>query len=121
MRDDLKKFPYMDATLEVEARLNDLIGRMTLAEKVRQMDIYSGAELGAEARDVRIQSFDGEGYTKLYGDVGVGCLQARFSNVGLNNRIQQYHIEHTRLGIPILFSEEMLHGLVWPNATIFPQ
>ncbi len=121
MRDDLMQFPYMDPTLPVEARLDDLLARMTLAEKVRQMDIYNGAELGMEMHDEHLDGFDGEEYARRFGEVGVGCLQARFSNAKLNNQVQAHHIRTSRLGIPILFSEETLHGLVWPEATIFPQ
>lgn len=121
MREDLKNYPYMDNTLDIENRINDLISRMTLKEKVRQLDIYSGAELGSKSEGLKMFNFDTDKYTELFSDIGVGCLQNRYSNAKLNNKIQQHQIDNTRLGIPILFSEETLHGLVWPEATIFPQ
>lgn len=119
LRDDLKAYPFMDKTFPIEERILDLINRMTLEEKVRQLDIYSGGEVLGDTKE--LTKFDGEKYKELYGETGIGCLQLRYSSAELNNRIQEYHIKNTRLGIPILFSEETLHGLVWPEATIFPQ
>lgn len=119
LRQDLNHYPFMDKTLSIEDRILDLVSRMTLEEKVRQLDIYSGEEVLDTCGT--LSKFDGEKYTKLYGDLGIGCLQNRYSSAKLNNQIQAYHIMNTRLGIPILFSEETLHGLVWPEATIFPQ
>jgi beta-glucosidase len=119
LREDLKDYPFMDKTITIEERILDLINRMTLEEKVRQLDIYSEPEYVGDSKAQR--KFDGDKYTELYGETGIGCLQFRYSSVKLNNQIQEYHIKNTRLGIPILFSEETLHGLLWPEATIFPQ
>lgn len=119
LREDLKEYPFMDKTISIDERVLDLLNRMTLEEKVRQLDIYSGAELLGDINVLK--KFDGEKYKELYGETGIGCLQIRYSCAKLNNQIQEYHIKNTRLGIPILFSEETLHGLVWPEATIFPQ
>ena len=119
LREDLKDYPYMDKTMNIEDRVQDLVSRMTLEEKVRQLDIYSGTELSGDSEAPA--KFDGEKYKELYGEAGIGCLQNRYSSAKINNQIQEYHIMNTRLGIPILFSEETLHGLVWPEATIFPQ
>lgn len=41
--------------------------------------------------------------------------------VTLNNAVQKWHIENTRLGIPVLFHEEGLHGFQGRYATAFPQ
>ncbi len=119
LREDLKEYPFMDKTISIDERVLDLVNRMTLEEKVRQLDIYSGAELLGDINVLK--KFDGEKYKELYGETGIGCLQIRYSCAKLNNQIQEYHIKNTRLGIPILFSEETLHGLVWPEATIFSQ
>lgn len=119
LREDLKDYPFADKNLNIEERILDLISRMTLEEKVRQLDIYSGAEVLTDSKMPAI--FDGDKYKELYGELGIGCLQIRYSSAKLNNQIQEYNIKNTRLGIPVLFSEETLHGLVWPEATIFPQ
>jgi beta-glucosidase len=119
LRENLKDYPFADKNLNIEERILDLISRMTLEEKVRQLDIYSGAEVLTDSKMPAI--FDGDKYKELYGELGIGCLQIRYSSAKLNNQIQEYNIKNTRLGIPVLFSEETLHGLVWPEATIFPQ
>jgi beta-glucosidase len=38
------KYPYQNSKLSVEERVKDLLGRMSLEEKVRQMDMYKGGE-----------------------------------------------------------------------------
>ena len=39
------KYPYQNPKIPVEVRINDLIGRMTTLEKVKQLDMYSGKEV----------------------------------------------------------------------------
>lgn len=41
-------------------------------------------------------------------------------NAELTNAIQKFFVEHTRLGIPVIFHEECLHGLAAKEATSFP-
>lgn len=119
LREDLKAYPFMNKNVDTEERIRDLINRMTLEEKVRQLDIYSGTEFLEDSEGM--SEFDEDRYKELYGEAGIGCLQIRYSSAKLNNQIQEYNMKNTRLGIPVLFSEETLHGLVWPEATIFPQ
>ena len=40
----MKQYPFQDSTLDMEVIIKDLIARMTLEEKVRQLDIYSNNE-----------------------------------------------------------------------------
>ena len=110
------QYPFQDSTLHIEARIQDLISRMTLEEKVRQLDIYSNNEFKDDKDD-----FDFDKLMEVCGDVGIGCLQNRYSSAHLNNKIQKAALEASRLPIPILFSEEALHGLIWPECTVFPQ
>jgi len=39
------KYPYQDPKIPVEARINNLIGRMTTIEKIKQLDMYSGKDV----------------------------------------------------------------------------
>ena len=112
----MKQYPFQDSTLDMEIRIKDLIARMTLEEKVRQLDIYSNSEFQDDQG-----SFELDKFIKECGDRGIGCLQNRYSSAQLNNKIQKAALEHSRLPIPILFSEEALHGLIWPECTVFPQ
>ena len=39
------KYPYQNPKIPVEARINDLIGRMATIEKIKQLDMYSGKDV----------------------------------------------------------------------------
>lgn len=121
--------PYRDAGLPVSERVEDLLGRMTLAEKVRQMDQYQGTggfvdelfpnSTTAMAKDGRILL---DKVAAAFGDNTPGCIHDLYPpDAAATNTLQRYAVEETRLGIPILFSEEALHGLNTPGTTIFPQ
>ena len=58
--------------------------------------------------------------SKAVGDIGMGCIHDLYGYADINNQLQKYIIENTRLGIPAIFSEEALHGLVRPGCTVFP-
>lgn len=120
---------YKDASLPIEERLEDLLARMSLEEKVRQMDQYHGVNNfvdkkfpgsgTAMARDGKLLMAKVE---SLIGRLGLGCIHDLYPPTAeVTNQLQKYAVEKTRLGIPILFSEEALHGLCSPGATIFPQ
>nr|WP_307989643.1 glycoside hydrolase family 3 N-terminal domain-containing protein [uncultured Niameybacter sp.] len=110
------KYPFQNPNLSIDERIEDLISRMTLEEKVRQLDIYSWNEFKEDDGQ-----FNFEKFKTVSGKEGVGCLQNRYSSAEENNKIQKLHLEEARLPIPILFSEEALHGLIWPGCTVFPQ
>lgn len=110
------KYKFQDSSLSIEERIDDLLQKMTLEEKVRQLDIYSGTEF-----QDKNGKFQMEKLLEVSGGEGIGCLQNRYSSAEANNEIQRQVMEHSRLPIPILFSEEALHGLIWPGCTIFPQ
>src|SRR5262245_11814940 len=107
--------PYRDPRLPIDARVRDLVGRMTLEEKFWQLFMIPG--------DLDDPSHD---YSS-----GVFGLQIRArSSQKLTakqhaeriNTIQKYFVEQTRLGIPIIPFEEALHGLgEVSGSTIFPQ
>ncbi len=123
---------YRDASQPIERRVADLLGRMTLEEKVGQMNmpcVYVGG-LGrsiAEKTD-GVEKFAAG--TQLQ-DFGPGGGFFTLSNTILHegprqqaeflNKLQRIAIEQTRLGIPLLETEEGTHGLMAPGATIFPE
>ncbi|HXH06126.1 MAG TPA: glycoside hydrolase family 3 N-terminal domain-containing protein [Vicinamibacterales bacterium] len=123
--------PYKDPARPVDERVADLLGRMTLEEKVAQLVAVwiQRAQIQDEAgRFVpdRAQALLGHGI----GEVARPSEIANTPNgprsrgpreqVAFVNAVQQWLIEHTRLGIPAMFHEEALHGFVAPLATHFP-
>jgi beta-glucosidase len=125
---------YKDPSAPVEQRVEDLLGRMTLDEKisqittvwVRKQEIFTPggdfdparahevfpAGIGHMARPSDLRG-PGSPFEQPYRD-------AR-QTVALVNAIQHYAMKETRLGIPVLFHEEGLHGYAARDATSFPQ
>ncbi|NVM67295.1 beta-glucosidase [Mucilaginibacter sp. SG538B] len=97
---------YKDPRAPVEARVKDLLKRMTLEEKVGQMSMSSL-----------------DGYKKS--SVSYGVLSSPFSNVydvaRQSANAKRYAREETRLGIPPIQIGECLHGQLAAGATTFPQ
>lgn len=110
---------YLDAAMPAEDRVTDLIHRMTLDEKIGQMGMLSSAGFLANDR------LDPELIREKLNGVGIGAVEnprlAPEKNLETINRIQKILKENTRLGIPALVIAETLHGLVSPEATVFPQ
>ncbi len=124
---------YKDAGARVEARVEDLLARMTLEEKVAQMqsiwedkrDVFD-ANLEFDPKKMALKFPDGIGQFARPSDA-IGPASPRLQpgrdvrgTIRLVNALQHY-AEHTRLGIPIMFHEEGLHGYVALGATSFPQ
>jgi len=114
---------YKQSTAPIERRVEDLLSRMTLKEKVRQLDLYSGAtalmdshtdgtHAAASAHFVPDKAQD------LWGDLGVGAIHDLNPTPEQANIIQKWVLAHSRLGIPALFIEEGLHG--FDTGTVFP-
>jgi beta-glucosidase len=132
---------YKDPRQPVAARVEDLLSRMTLAEKVGQMqaiwenkgDIQTPDGSFSEARAERAYP-DGLGEITRPSDLRGVAVAAGAADEGTQrpgrgpretadytNAAQYWAVEHTRLGIPLLIHEEALHGYVAPEATSFPQ
>ncbi len=104
--------PYRDAGVPVEARVQDLLARMTPAEKFWQLFMLAG---GLEEGPDRYA--DG-----AFGfQFQAGSLPAGVPPAARVDEVQRHFVERTRLGIPILAFAEALHGLVQDEATVFPQ
>jgi beta-glucosidase len=125
------QIPYKNPTLAVDARAADLIERMTLEEKVRQLDMYFGCEsLLDKNKNPTVDhhthakpdvAFDPDFAEKTVGNLGVGSIHDLYPRAKLSNRIQEWVIKSNRLGIPALFIEEGLHGYMDFGETVFPQ
>jgi len=115
--------PYLDPSLPIERRVDDLLGRMTLEEKVGQMLCLWQGKRAITDRDGR---FDPARAPKWF-RIGVGRIERPGEGHGaraeaeFTNAIQRWVKDSTRLGIPVLFHEEALHGLEAEQATSFPQ
>ena len=105
-----KKPIYLDPTKDIEARVNDLISRMTVDEKINQM--YNWGYNQIENLVKRIEN--GE-------NLDVSCTFV-YKNFDVNafNKLQKYQIERSRLKIPVLLASEDLHGVSHPICTVFP-
>ncbi|HEX7398917.1 MAG TPA: glycoside hydrolase family 3 N-terminal domain-containing protein [Candidatus Limnocylindrales bacterium] len=113
---------YQDATLSIDERISDLVDRMTVEEKVAQLGSVWSFEI------VGIGTLDHEKAERLIG-LGIGQitrlaggtnLEAR-EVAALANDVQRFLVEETRLGIPAIFHEESLHGLLSRDAPCFQQ
>ena len=117
------KAPYQPPDVPLETRVNDLLARMTLEEKVRQLDLYSGATtLVSKHLDETHAAPDAvflpDKAKDLWGTLGVGAIHDLYPTPEQSNAIQQWVMTHNRLGIPALFIEEGLHG--FNKGTVFP-
>ena len=110
---------YRDPTLPIEARLADLLPRLTLAEKCAQL----AGPFVAEDDDGRFSlAFARQHYKD--GVAWVGTHHRRRNTrqtVAFLNALQKFLREETRLGIPVLGLGEGLHGYMAHEATSFPQ
>jgi len=118
--DNGKKNPYRDASLTIEKRVDDLLGRMTIEEKISQMDMFWGKEV-ADMKGHDAVSYSEAKVSAAIGKIGVGSIHDFYPlSADISNQIQKYAVEKTRLGIPVMFIEEGLHGYCGNGSTTFP-
>lgn len=118
--------PYKDARLSIDARVKDLLGRMTPEEKFWQLFMIPGDLDKAAPQQYRHGIFGFQVSATAQGDAGGQLLQYKTTENALIlatkiNRIQRYFVDSSRLGIPIIAFDEALHGLVRDGTTAFPQ
>ncbi|MCP4005394.1 MAG: beta-glucosidase [bacterium] len=114
--------PYRRADLPIEERVEDLLARMTLSEKLAQIGCVWSTNLvddqGFSEEQAREHLAHGIGHvTRLSGNTGLQPEQA----AELMNRIQKFLVEESRLGIPAVVHEESCAGFLSRDATQFPQ
>jgi beta-glucosidase len=125
---------YKKADASVEDRINDLLKRMTLEEKIGQVSCPMGWEMYTkDAKGVSVS----EKYKTMMQKAPIGSFWAvlradpwtqKTLENGLSaeegaqalNALQKYAVNETRLGIPVLFAEECPHGHMAIGATVFP-
>jgi beta-glucosidase len=113
---------YRDPSLPAEDRVADLLGRMSLEEKVAQMSsVWLSSGLDGKHRDLgEVESAMRQGIgqvTRVVGSAPIGPAEG----AALANRLQRFLVEETRLGVPAIVHEECLAGLMACEATAFPQ
>lgn len=118
---------YKNPSLSIEERVADLIARMTLEEKVAQMlcvwgqkkTIFVGEEGKIDLSRLHQHFGNGIGQIGRLSDTANGLGAVEMAE--LANALQKFFVEETRLGIPVIFHEECLHGLAAKEATSYPQ
>ena len=110
---------YKDSSKPIEKRVEDLVSRMTLKEKLRQLNQL---DCGSVMND---GGLDPARLKEIIGDEGFGSIQGitvpSWESTAFFNGVQRYCVEETRLGIPIFTSTESLHGAIHDGSTVFPQ
>ena len=122
--------PYRNPNLPVEQRVSDLLARMTLEEKIAQLEgAWENRQFFSDPKALFIDEKGGflpERAAVLLKD-GLGEMSRPSENRGpramaeFTNTMQRWLRGNTRLGIPILFHEECLHGHAAPKGTSYPQ
>jgi beta-glucosidase len=125
-----EKLPYRSPALPVEQRVADLLSRMTLEEKVAQLGgAWQNRSIVLDETLFFVdknRAFLPDRAAVLLKD-GLGEMSRPSEQRGpremaeFTNTLQKWILAHTRLGIPILFHEECLHGHAAPKGTAYPQ
>ncbi len=117
---------YKNPRLPIKERIDDLLERMTLPEKVAQLYCFGRVIemtgiLFDEDRNLLPDKM-AELFANGVGQIGRPAQRtAPRHTAQITNTIQKFLVEETRLGIPALFNEEGLHGLMATGSTSFPQ
>lgn len=114
-----QSLPYKNKNLPIEERVEDLLNRMTVDEKIAQIrHIHSSKIFNRQELDMKkLTDWAGNtswGFVEGFPLTGDNCAKSMYL-------IQKYMVEKTRLGIPIFTVAESLHGAVHDGATIYPQ
>lgn len=125
-----KRFPaYRNAKLPSARRVKDLLSRMSLEEKAAQMVcvwrekaktlVDEDGKFDYAKAKAAFARGHGLGQVGRPSDAGSGKNAREMAQ--LTNAIQKFFVEESRLGIPVIFHEECLHGHAAVDGTSFPQ
>jgi beta-glucosidase len=124
-----KMLPYQNPALPAAKRVRDLLSRMTLEEKAAQMVcvwrekanklVDADGVFDFQKAKVAFKKGHAPGQVGRPSDAGRGKNPRGMAE--LTNAIQKFFLENTRLGIPVVFHEECLHGHAAVGGTSFPQ
>ena len=127
---------YKNSAAPAARRVKDLLARMTLEEKAAQMMciwqekttklLDAAGDFDLKKARAAFKKGHGLGQVGRPSDAGsvpsdAGVGKNARETAELANAIQKFFMEHSRLGIPVMFHEECLHGHAAIGATSFPQ
>jgi beta-glucosidase len=120
---------YKDAKQPSAKRVKDLLARMTLEEKAAQMmcvwqskaETMLDGEGNFDLQKAKKSFRNGRGLGQVGRPSDAGGGKGARAMAELTNAIQKFFLENSRLGIPVIFHEECLHGHAAPEGTSFPQ
>jgi beta-glucosidase len=124
-----KSLAYKNPRLPVEQRVTDLLARMTLEEKIAQMTcLWANRPQAKSQTDFATDrgDFSPEKAARVM-KYGIGQIARQREQKGprdgaiFANAVQRWLIENTRLGIPAILHDEILHGHMARGSTSFPQ
>ena len=96
---------------EIKTCVEDLLSRMTLEEKIGQMVQSAGADTTAIGGEVKTSPLEG-----LIAEGKIGSIIYMPDSAAMARRLQRIAVEKSRLGIPLIFCQDVIHGF----QTIFP-
>jgi len=109
----VKSLPYKNPSLALEKRVEDLLSRMTLTQKIAQLNCTMSLAGAFDKMEMQLANGIGEIAIMLGG-------QTALDTARLVETIQKFLVEGTELGIPAILHIEALSGGVIPEATNFP-
>jgi beta-glucosidase len=120
---------YKNPALPPARRVKDLLSRMTLEEKAAQMMcvwqkksetlVNGDGNFDLKKAKAAFKKGHGLGQVGRPSDAGKGKNAREMAE--LTNAIQKFFLQNSRLGIPVMFHEECLHGQAGIGSTSFPQ
>ena len=130
VRAQTEKLPYKNSQLSIGERVKDLLSRMTLEEKVAQMMCLWMEKPNDNSRVPKEQMPLGGEFSpelarqKMPFGIGQFARQREYRDARRSadyaNAVQKWLIENTRLQIPAIFHDEILHGNMGEGSTVFP-